>query len=197
MLTDFATDRASRSEAARPHDAEHRPQGRRSRRLHVVAIVTALTALGLQLSVGWSMWGARHLRQETSTVRAQRDRATADLANDQATLHRTKDEAAVAADALASALAKLGPGVSPEANDADLTSTATDLANAEDALAQLSAAATFDKVEHDRLVGCLTDAKQALDVAQTSPPNTSSLYAIATESCRVAGSGAFTSLGRP
>ncbi len=97
MLTDFATDRVPRSDEVRPRDDAHHPQRRPSRRLQRLAVVTAIVALGLQVSVGWSMWGARQVRHETSAVRAQRDTAATDLANDQATLAQTSDQDASAA----------------------------------------------------------------------------------------------------
>lgn len=179
------------------HEPDADPGRRRRRRVRLVAILLALLALAIQVDVARSMFKADDIRDDASTVRAERDVLAADVANERATLTRATEEAQVAANALADALANLAPGASPESNDADLDAARVELATTQDAAAQLTATSAWNSLERARLVGCLAYAEQALGYAQTRPPNSSSMFAFATVACRDAGTGAFTNVGGP
>jgi hypothetical protein len=183
-----------------PVEADRRPLPRprpRSRRRRAVVVIAAAAVL-LGAHAGWMCWRADQIGNEATNLRVEQARTAEMLDEEQVVLDRTRTEAAGAsaalASALASALAALPPGATAASTDADLASSRTALAALQDSLDAATAARAFTSAERDRLVGCLESAEQALGVAQTSPLHTSSLAAVATEACRDASTGVFSTI---
>ncbi len=142
------------------------------------------------------MWRSSQQVHEAERLRSELVESVEALDTEQPQLDSAQAEAGDASEALSAALAALEPGATASSKDADLAAGRGALTSLQNAVDATVAARGFESSERDRLVSCLASAEQALGVAETNPSKTSSLYALATESCRDATTGAFSAIRR-
>ena len=179
------------AEVGRPRSGRRTPKVPRRVGVTMGAVTVAVLLFG---HAGWMMWRSSQQVHEAERLRSELVDSARALDTERPRLDSAQAEAADASNALSAALAALEPGATASSKDADLAAGRSALTSLQSALDATVAARGFESSERDRLVSCLASAEQALGVAQTDPSNTSSLYALATESCRDATTGAFSAI---